>query len=80
MLREAIVSRTELGQQADQIMKKGELVPDELVISLIEQKLGSDECLKGVLFDGFPRTLDQAWMLDSLLENQGVTIDRVLEF
>lgn len=80
MLREAIVSRTELGQQADQIMKKGELVPDELVISLIQQKLGSDECLKGVLFDGFPRTLDQAWMLDSLLENQGVTIDRVLEF
>jgi len=67
MLREAIVSGTELGQQADQIMKKGELVPDELVISLIQEKLGSDECLKGVLFDGFPRTLQQAWMLDSLL-------------
>ena len=67
MLREAISEGTHLGRTADAIMRKGELVPDELVIGLIEEKLYTDECEKGVLFDGFPRTLKQAKLLDGLL-------------
>jgi len=60
MLREAISAGTELGREADDIMKRGELVPDNLVISLIESKLGDSECARGVLLDGFPRTILQA--------------------
>ena len=80
MLRESIAAGSELGKMADSIMKKGELVPDELVLRLIKDKLGSDECSRGILFDGFPRTLKQAEMLDTLLQQQGVGIDKVLEF
>jgi len=80
MLREAIEAGTELGQTADGIMKRGELVPDELVIGLIKEKIGSDTCQRGVLFDGFPRTLKQAEMLNTLLSEKDMTIDQVLEF
>ena len=58
MLREAIAAGSELGKTADTIMKKGELVPDELVIGLIRDKLDAPECQRGVLLDGFPRTLE----------------------
>ncbi len=57
MLREAIKAGSDLGKVADQIMKKGELVPDELVLDLISDKFDSADCSRGVLFDGFPRTL-----------------------
>ena len=66
MLREAIANKTEIGLAADAIMKKGELVPDALVIDLIKNKLGTPTCEHGVLLDGFPRTLAQARMLDEL--------------
>lgn len=68
MLREAIANETEIGRKADEIMKRGELVPDELVIDLILSKLGKAECERGVLLDGFPRTLAQAHMLDTLFK------------
>ena len=64
MLREAVNAGSELGKKADAIMKRGDLVPDELVIGLIENNLGNPECERGVLLDGFPRTVAQAEKLD----------------
>ena len=64
MLREAVQAGTELGKQADSIMKAGKLVPDELVIGLIANNLNNPECERGVLLDGFPRTQVQAEKLD----------------
>ena len=64
MLRDAVKAGTELGKQADAIMKRGELVPDELVIGLINDNLSNPECERGVLLDGFPRTVTQAEKLD----------------
>jgi len=61
-------------------MKRGELVPDELVIGLIKENIGSDACSHGILFDGFPRTLQQAQMLDTLMAEKDLNIDRVIEF
>ena len=57
MLREAIASQTEIGMKAQEIMEKGELVPDALVIDLIKARLEIGDCERGVLLDGFPRTL-----------------------
>ena len=56
MLRVAVAAGTELGKKADTIMKAGQLVPDEVVIGLIEDALKQPECERGVLLDGFPRT------------------------
>ena len=56
MLRDAVAAGTELGKKADSIMKAGQLVPDEVVIGLIEDALKQPECERGVLLDGFPRT------------------------
>ncbi len=56
MLRDAVAAGTELGKKADTIMKAGQLVPDEVVIGLIEDALKQPECERGVLLDGFPRT------------------------
>ena len=64
MLREAVNAGSELGKKADAIMKRGDLVPDELVIGLIENNLSNPECERGVLLDGFPRTVVQAEKLD----------------
>ena len=56
MLRDAVAAGTELGKKADTIMKAGQLVPDEVVIGLIEDALKQPECERGVFLDGFPRT------------------------
>ena len=80
MLREAVAAGTALGKQADGIMKRGELVPDELVIGLIEDNLGNAECERGVLLDGFPRNVAQAEKLDTMFKSKNMNIDRVLEF
>ena len=60
MLRDAVSKGTELGKKADGIMKAGELVPDELVIGLIEDNMDTPACANGILLDGFPRTTVQA--------------------
>ena len=80
MLRDAVAAGTELGKKADGIMKRGELVPDDLVVGLIENNLSNPECERGVLLDGFPRTVAQAEKLDSMFQSKNMNIDRVLEF
>ena len=78
MLRAAIASGSDLGQRVDGIMKRGELVSDEIVIHLIEDALPAAEAAGGAIFDGFPRTIHQAEALDQMLARLGKRIDRVL--
>jgi len=78
MLRAARTSGTELGQRVAGVMDRGELVSDEIVISLIEERLPDAEAAGGAIFDGFPRTLAQAEALDRLLEGRGRRIDLVI--
>lgn len=66
LLREAVKSGTELGNRVKGVLDSGALAPDELVIELVAEKLKSPECSKGVIFDGFPRTVVQAKKLDEL--------------
>ena len=77
MLREARTSGTEMGQKVAAIMDAGELVTDEIVIGLIDEKLHGDTGA-GIIFDGFPRTLGQADALAALLERNGQTLDHVI--
>jgi adenylate kinase len=78
MLRAAIASGSELGQKVSGIMQRGELVSDEIVIDLIEERLPEAEAAGGAIFDGFPRTLAQAKALDLMLEERGSRIDLVV--
>lgn len=78
MLREAKASGTEMGNRVADVMARGELVTDEIVIGLIEEKLTSTDA-KGFIFDGFPRTLAQADALGELLEKTGQSLDAVIE-
>ena len=75
MLRAAVASQTDLGLKAKDIMEKGELVPDDLILDLVKDRIHENDCVNGFLFDGFPRTLDQA----SALKDKGVAIDCVIE-
>ncbi|MDY2946869.1 MAG: adenylate kinase, partial [Mannheimia varigena] len=76
MFRAAIKEGTELGKQAKALMDEGKLVPDELTVALVKDRIAQPDCAKGFLLDGFPRTIPQA---DALKES-GVKIDLVLEF
>ncbi|WP_295536865.1 adenylate kinase [uncultured Thioclava sp.] len=78
MLREAKDSGTEMGNKVAEVMAKGQLVTDEIVIGLIEEKLAADEGA-GFIFDGFPRTLGQADALGRLLARMGQKLDAVIE-
>jgi adenylate kinase len=78
MLREARTSGTEMGRKVAAIMDAGELVTDEIVIGLIEEKLQGDH-KGGFIFDGFPRTLKQADALGALLDRHGMKLDAVIE-
>tara|TARA_Y100000992_G_scaffold271773_1_gene212912 strand:- start:91 stop:738 length:648 start_codon:yes stop_codon:yes gene_type:complete len=75
MLREAIANETKIGKQAKEIMDAGNLVPDNVIISLVKERIENDDCKNGYLFDGFPRTIPQA----DALENQEIFMDIVLE-
>jgi adenylate kinase len=72
MLREAIALGTPVGRAAAPIMERGELVPDSIVLGMVEERLGCEDCRDGVLFDGFPRTLAQAENLEGILERCGL--------
>jgi adenylate kinase len=80
LLRESVAKETSLGKEAKGFMNRGELVPDAVVIGLVEEKLGSPECQKGFLLDGFPRTVTQADQLSTFLESTGEGLDRVVYF
>lgn len=79
MLRNAVQQGTELGQLAQCYIDDGKLVPDELVLELVANRFDGDDCSRGFLLDGFPRTLAQAKMLDELLSKRGTVLDLVLE-
>ena len=78
MLREATSKGTEAGQLAKGFMDKGQLVPDEVLIKMFEEKLSSPECSKGFILDGFPRNLAQAKSLDALLEKLRAQLNVVI--
>jgi adenylate kinase len=78
MLRAAVAAGSELGRKAKDIMERGQLVPDALVINLIAQRLDEDTGAPGFIFDGFPRTLAQAEALDRLFKERGKALDRVV--
>ena len=80
LLRESVAKETSLGKEAKGYMNRGELVPDAVVIGLVEEKLGSPECQKGFLLDGFPRTVTQADQLSTYLTSRGENLDQVVYF
>ncbi len=75
IIREALKSGTELGRKAKEYMDSGRLVPDEVVIGIIRDRLAQDDCRNGFILDGFPRTIPQAEALDRM----GIAIDRVID-
>jgi len=79
MLRAARDAKTPVGLKADEFMSKGELVPDQVMIEIIRERLRSPDCGDGYLLDGFPRTLGQAEALDAMLAVSGTPLDVVLE-
>ncbi len=80
MLREAVKRATELGRKAEEYMKRGELVPDDLIIGLIQDKLRSGELDGGFILDGFPRTIPQAEGLKQMLENNDISLYKAILF
>ena len=80
MLRDAISRGTPLGQIVKPIMGRGDLVPDDLVMRMVEERLSQPDSAKGFVFDGFPRTLPQAEQLDRILERKGFGKPIVVDF
>ncbi len=78
LFRRALSEQTELGLLAKSYMEKGELVPDEVTIDMVLERIRQPDCAAGVLFDGFPRTLSQAKALDERLAGEGKTIDKAI--
>ncbi len=79
MLRDAVKSGSALGQKAKALMEAGELVPDDLVIGIIDSRLDEPDCAKGFILDGFPRTIAQAEALDDLLDKKNLALHAVIK-
>jgi len=79
MLRAARDAQTEVGKKADEYMSAGQLVPDDVIVAIIRERLAEPDCREGYLLDGFPRTIAQAESLDKMLAEQGTSLDVVLE-
>jgi adenylate kinase len=79
MLRAAVKAETPVGLKAKDIMARGDLVPDEVVIAIIDDRLKESDVQKGFILDGFPRTVGQAEALDKLLAGKGIKLDAVVE-
>lgn len=80
MMRAAIAQGTPLGRRVQAILDAGQLVPDDVVIEVVRERLAAPDCARGFLLDGFPRTLAQAEALDRLLADTGRTLTHVIEF
>ncbi|MCC6025689.1 MAG: adenylate kinase [Caldimicrobium sp.] len=78
MLREHRAKGTELGKKAQEYMDKGQLVPDEIILGMVKERLSQPDCQKGFILDGFPRTVAQAEALDKLLSEMGKKLDFAL--
>lgn len=79
MLRAAVAAGTEVGKMAKDVMERGELVSDEIVIGIISERIDQPDCKGGFILDGFPRTVAQAEALDFLLREKGKMLDAVIE-
>jgi adenylate kinase len=80
MLRDAVTRQTAPGRLAEPIMERGDLVPDDIVLGMVEERLGHTDCVNGFIFDGFPRTIPQAEELDAILRRKGFGKPLVIEF
>ena len=80
MLREAVAAGTAVGKEAEDIMARGQLVPDELINRLVAERIAQPDCAKGFILDGFPRTIAQAEALDELLAARKLKLDAAIEF
>jgi adenylate kinase len=79
MLRAAVKNGTPIGLKAKDVMARGELVSDEIVVGIIEDRIAEPDCAKGFILDGFPRTVAQAEALDAMLAKSGMKLDAVIE-
>ena len=79
MLRAAVKAGTEVGKKAKAIMEAGQLVPDDVVIAIIADRIAQEDCRNGFILDGFPRTKAQAAALDEMLKEKHLTLDHVME-
>lgn len=78
ILRGAIAEGTEMGLEAKKFMDEGQLVPDSTIIGIIKERLAKDDCKKGFILDGFPRTIAQAEALEVLMKELGIALDKVI--
>ncbi len=78
MFRKAIKDETDLGKEAKSYMDRGELVPDEVTVGIVKERISEDDAKKGFLLDGFPRTIDQAEALNDIMSELGRSIDAVI--
>jgi|TARA_B100002051_G_scaffold11767_1_gene9891 adenylate kinase len=79
MLRDCVAKGNDLGKKVETIMEKGELVSDDIIISLISDRISEEDCSNGFILDGFPRTINQAKSLDAMFEEREISIDHVIE-
>ena len=79
MLRSAISSGSDLGIRAKDIIDRGELISDDIIVEIVDARMCEDDCAKGVILDGFPRTVTQAEALDEMLVGKGRVLDHVIE-
>jgi adenylate kinase len=79
MLRAAVAAGTPVGRQAKAIMDRGDLVPDDIMVQIISDRIGQPDCARGFILDGFPRTVAQAEALEALLDKKGLKLDGVIE-
>ncbi|GMT43387.1 MAG: adenylate kinase [bacterium] len=78
ILRAEVKDNTDLGKEAEEYMKKGELVPDAVIIGMMKNRMNCEDCKNGFILDGFPRTVEQADALENMLKNESKNVDYVL--